>query len=359
LIDKKRVIALSVADGEPVFDQTFDHTINTICPLGDQLFLVVSRIGLMGGKSWLIGYDIKRKQVLWEKQLGLESSFGLETDGEALYTFVLKPLGYWLHSFGLDGQTRWKIKTKGATSLMMFRGDHLILEPPGMNKVIALDRNSGKEVWAVDKGWGWSDLSMRGSEILVASKWVAAFNITEGIKLLAIDAKTGKEKWFHRIPAEDYLLSAEQVYGFTSDGLIGLLQTSRTLRAYTTKAGKEKWSLLPEKGFDFVRGQKSIILGKNVLVLQSKKEHTLLDLLSLEDGKRIGRSEVKDELLSGVKVLGQRLFFAFRHGLMVALPLGPEEAPGPLGPPQQSLAPFSPPAPSQVSETPTIVERLS
>jgi len=322
LVDEKRVLVLSTEDGSKVFDQTFDHTVRTICPVGNLLFLQTGRMGLMGGKSWLIGYDLKAGKMIWEQELGKDLDTPLQSDGDSIFVF---DQGAWflrLRAFGLDGKERWAVKSKGGpSSPMLFREDRIIYEPIGLHKVVALDRKSGQEVWEFEKGWGWSDVSMRGKELLVASRWVDALNISGGVKLIALAADTGREHWFHRLPADDSLFSRELVYGFTSNDQVGILQTSRTATAYTLEDGRVVWSTKPDKGFDFVERQKLIVLGDHVLVFQANKKKALIDMLSLSDGKRTLRASFEDELISGVHVLGNRLFMTFRHGTMVALPL--------------------------------------
>lgn len=322
LIDGKRVVQISTHDGKAIWDHTFEHTINSLCPYGDRLYMVKSRFGLMGGKSWLAAYDPQGDKFLWENELGVMTSGILTTDGTNLYTFEQGMLSVYLHAVAFDGKKLWEIDTVGGADNILFHGNRVIVQPANSKKMMAIDPATGKNVWSRKDMAGWSDVSLHGNDVIIASKWVDALNIGSGVKLSALDAMSGEERWSRKSAHGDAVWAREEPYGVTTNGDIGVLMSSQGASAYRMDNGELLWKVEHDKDYEFVKWQKAILLDDKVLVFQVHgDESTRIDLLNLKTGERVWRGEMSDEVLTGIEVHGHHLFMSYRHGTLMSMPL--------------------------------------
>ncbi|VGO18224.1 outer membrane protein assembly factor BamB family protein [Pontiella sulfatireligans] len=195
-------------------------------------------------------------KILWEKKFKTEqpeskysganntrhgyASSTPVTDGERLYVFFGISGVY---AFDLEGTELWKtmvgtgIHNWGcATSLLLHEGRLIVNAHVESQALIALDTESGKEVWKVDgiiKCWGSPMLVDAGSRKEVVLT-IPGSERNKPSNIKAFDPATGKELWHCEGPSDSYLCSSV----VSHDGIVYVIG-ARKASALAVRAGGE------------------------------------------------------------------------------------------------------------------------
>lgn len=314
--------------GEITWKQQFERDVNYFHAEGDLLLYMDHRFGLLGGKTFLHAYSFKDKKQLWERDSYIGE--GLYFFAGHTYQYTMSPLGnFTLHSFDAQGKTEWSVKTKGKGHLFFF-DDLVVTAPPGTKRIFAFRSKDGSEAWSLPvKEDAWA-MAYHDGVFYSTKRSYSPLNLPGGtITVTAIDLRKGNQAWVYTTDADDGWFP-ETVGGIVSNGRHCVLNTNRRLIGLDATTGLKLWTANPEDKQSFLPGKPIILSGEAFVVQTHKNDHSILQCLNLATGKETLRLEAKDEVLPPVKVVGRSLFFCFRHGDMMALPLvDPAEVPAP------------------------------
>jgi len=143
--------------------------------------------------------------------------------------------------FALDaktGERRWTVAIGTVPGQMLAIVDEMVLLPNGERGLIALNLNTGKEIWRF--------FIVASCAPAVASGTVFVGGTSNGRDyLFAVDTKTGKEAWRFKSPHTVTAISL-------SKGMVYLATRGRAVYALDADRGAEKWSF-DSKGEFFSR----------------------------------------------------------------------------------------------------------
>ena len=163
--------------------------------------------GMIGDKGFVFAFDLMGK-LLWKKDYGAE--WAVSHNGVRSTPLVVKDKLYLLGSFGellclncSDGNTVWKIDAVkqygarnikwGLTENLLYDGNVLYFTPGGEDaSMVALDMNTGKEVW---KSKGNGETSAYGSPVLIKLKNKKIIVSMMEKSICGFDASNGNLLW--------------------------------------------------------------------------------------------------------------------------------------------------------------------
>ncbi|BDU78213.1 PQQ-binding-like beta-propeller repeat protein [Mesoterricola sediminis] len=330
LCDHKRLAAMDPATGELTWDHTFERDLDDYISDGDLLVYTDHRMGLMGGDTWLHGFDMRTNTERWT----IENTRGawLHVFDGRIYQFFCSTFSSTLHCLGKDGKDIWTYKTRGASRIFFTEAFAIFTPGPG-KKVIALNLADGTEAWTFPLESDAFERSVHKSVMYLTRRNVTPIVGVGGtVFVTAVDLKTGKQLWQYTTSADDGWFH-EQIGGVISNGDICVLDTNRRLIGLNARTGERLWVANPTEKMKFL-DSKPIILGGSLFVIQTVNgKKSILQFLDLATGAEISRTEIPDEAVPPAKVVGKSLFLCFRHGDMLAFalrePAAPTQAPAP------------------------------
>jgi outer membrane protein assembly factor BamB len=181
--------------------------------------------------------------------------------------------------------------------------------------VRALDRKTGKELWRAS----WAGKHSVPFYAKRSGDWIRSTPIYDGRTLyvggmeellVALDAKTGKEKWRVNFPQRFQLPKPE--FGFASspliDGRFLYVQAANALVKLDKETGATVWRVLEQPGNVFESGAFSspfiaTLAGKRQLLVQTR---TMLNGVDLDSGARLWNIEVPN--FRGMNILTPMVF---------------------------------------------------
>lgn len=326
LADGPRVVALDPAEGKITWEKRFDRDVDRCLAEGDLFLHSESRMGLMGGKSWLKAESLTTGKLLWTIDETWQGA-DLQAYDQHIYRYTFNGVSaYWLRSYDMNGKKEWEYKTRGRANLFFF-DDLVVLAPSGLKKLVALRRSDGKEAWSLSLKHDSTDDAFHDGVFYMSWRtftWNPIGAPVGDLTVMALDLRTGKPLWTWVRPADDGWF-AENIGGVVTDGRYCVLNTTRHLYCLDVKTGEQKWSLNPEDKQKFLKAKPILLNGKVFVIQTVKDKSSIFQFLDLATGQETGRVHIEDEVIPPAQVVGKTLFMCFRHGDMIALPL---EEPG-------------------------------
>lgn len=206
-------------------------------------------------KLHLICFDRKSGKTLWDQSVnarlpeieynGMLAQHGYAshtpvTDGKSVYAFFGKT---GVHAFDLDGKPLWQAEVGdgldgrkwGSSSSPILVDDVLVVTAsPESGAVYGFDKKSGKQLWKYEQG-------------NLGNIWATPIAVDENVvlsaprRIVALDAKTGKESWTADGVKADAISSSLLAHGETVYGSGSRGGGSLALRAHANEAHLE-WS---------------------------------------------------------------------------------------------------------------------
>jgi hypothetical protein len=309
--DKHHLVLLDSVSGELLFERRIDANIESFLLEGDRLIYATRLGGFMGGKQALHAISLNGTGTIWDQADGWQdSSLQINSGHIYLYTFdVLR--NYTLHSFSLDGIEEWSCKT-GSHAPLYFSRNLLITTPKGLKKVLLLNPTDGAVVGSIPLLAEPTKMALCGDVLYLVHRTFSKLSIPGGkIRVMALDLRTRNPLWTYEGKADDSWFP-ERIVGFASDGAQCLLCTNQRLLNLEVTSGKLLWAKNAEIHHEFVMANPAIHKGE-LLVGQSRKDHSILQVLSAENGREISRLSIDDEEISNIEITEQSIL-AFSHG---------------------------------------------
>lgn len=299
----------------------------------DRIFLTTAR---GGDELFLLAFDRADGTLLWEaraptrgvEQIHQKNSWASATpatDGERIYTSFGT---HGLVAFDFDGDELWHARWDrldnyhgSAGSPILYRDSVIIYQDHrGASFVAAFDRESGDELWRVDRraqtGWGTPIVITTGErdELIVSSQR----------RVVAYDPATGQELWFADGQLFEVIPTPVVGHGlvFTSSGRAGPTLAIRPGGSGEVTDSHVAWT--SPKGSPFVPS--AIVVGDYLYMINDMQ--SVVTCFAAETGEvmyqgRLGEARREGFSASPVAVDG-KVFFTDDRGRTFVLRAGPE-----------------------------------
>lgn len=280
------------------------------------------------GKRLVLAYDLATGKPLWSRELAggkykthRANSFATSTpavDAERLYTLWATPDECVALAFDHDGKDVWK------TSLGAYKSQHgfgmspvlhqglLIahVQPDGAGRVVALDAKTGKQRWSLQrsgKNATYSTPCVRDNELILT-------NWQHGIS--AVDAIGGQLRWEKSVfdtTTQQRSIASPVVAGDLVLGIAGFAGGAKRLVAVRpAERGAEVWryeAAVPQMSTPLVVGDRVFLA----------TEMGFAVWLDAKTGKEIWKKRLDGQFHASPLLIGGRLYCASTQGKMIVL----------------------------------------